>query len=77
MSQALCIFGLDEVTAFFVFLDKLKGPASAAPGKLVSEFGLSKEKAETITAIWVKSYSPKIAVSKRARIAFMAHGGTI
>lgn len=74
MSEALSIYSLEEVKAFFIFLDNHKG--ARVEESLLREFGLSKDKAAFVAEIWRKG-DQKIPVEKRARVAYVAHGGVL
>ena len=74
MSEALSIYSLEEVKAFFVFLDNHKG--ARLEESLLREFGLSKDKATFVADLWKKG-DPKVPVERRARVAYVANGGVL
>lgn len=81
-SESLVLFSLAEVTEFFEYLDELRlsgetNMMGAGP-YLVNHFGLSREKAREILAQWLKSFGNGTeSAAKRARVVYIANGGTV
>ena len=78
--MSLGIFSEEEVLEFFVYLDALRRSGvtnmmGAAP-YLVEKFGLSKHHSQEILTLWQKTFDQKIKVDRRARVVYMANGGT-
>lgn len=75
--KRLVEFSLDEVVAFFEFLDDLRESGEtnmfgAAPW-VQREFGLDRLKAKDVLVLWMETFDPLTPARRRAEVAWRFH----